>query len=79
VGRELRGGSTDDERRMTADGPAMSFTTASWEQREQGLDGGYVSLLRVPGCCVDEFWRAGGRKGEGSAGEGVLHGVAGLL
>jgi hypothetical protein len=36
-----------------ADGPATSFTTASSARREQGLDGGYVALLRVPGCCAD--------------------------
>jgi hypothetical protein len=34
-------------RRTAADGPAMSFTTASWAQREQGLDGGCVVRLRA--------------------------------
>jgi hypothetical protein len=50
---DLRRVSTDGERRTAADGPAMSFTTASWAQREQGLDDGHVALLRVPGCCAD--------------------------
>jgi hypothetical protein len=53
---ELPRGSTDGERRTDADGPATSFTSA---RHEQGLDGGYVTLLRMLGCCADELQRGG--------------------
>jgi hypothetical protein len=56
---ELRRGSTDDERRTDADGPATSFTTTSCARHEQGHDGGYVTLLRMLGCCADELQRGG--------------------
>jgi hypothetical protein len=45
---ELRRGSTDGEWRTDAVSPATSLA-----RREQGLDDGYVALLRVAGCCAD--------------------------
>jgi hypothetical protein len=50
---ELQRVSTDGERHTDAEGPATSFTTTSLARHEQGLDGGYVALLRVPGCYAD--------------------------
>jgi hypothetical protein len=62
---ELQRVSTDGERRTDADGPATSFTTTSLARREQGLDGGYVALLRVPGATRTSSGDSVRRRGRG--------------
>jgi hypothetical protein len=58
---ELRRGSRDGERRTDADGPATSFTTASWARREQGSTAGAREqsggMGMVDGCCAGELWQ----------------------